>query len=439
MGQAQELMIDLQPRDRLATLATYRMKYANDLQIYRLLPALQRLFPSITNGDRVDYGEQGTEKRMRRLAAANIYRRIGWPHRRSFERHLSTINYESRFSRGAKILCEELGETAKEVAVTLARNRQYFTRPSDDKSRNLRHHEEVNNFRVAATLALLHHPAAVWPNKLPDWLLSNARREISVTVPNEIIPPKVMNTVQKPGEFDTQFTRIPDDSFVLIPDKNETHRVLYFYERERTRKNSDRDAARIFTYWQWFETGVFKEEADDVRILFEMTTEEHMRNMMETVYKTIPDGSRLFWFTNQELINRTIKSKVILKSFENLLRGTLPGQNLRGFGPLIQQGIDKDYSATTFMDRIVELITSESLAQVDLLKAIGHYATLAEIEEQGSQRPESLLEKLTEEYDKLASTRFGLLDDPSIILESVWTVAHKKHEGQMHGLLDNIA
>lgn len=438
MDQAQELMIDLQPRDRLAALATYRMKYVNDLQIYRLLPALQHLFPSITNGDRVEYGEQGTEKRMRRLAAANIYKRIGWPHRRSFERHLSTINYDSRFSRGAKILCEELGETAKEVAVTLARNRQYFTRPSDDKSRNLRHHEEVNNFRVASTLALLNHPAAAWPNKLPDWLLSNARREISVTVPNDIIPPKVMNTVQKPGEFETQFTRIPDDSFVLIPDKNQSHKVLYFYERERTRKNSDRDAARIFTYWQWYETGVFKQEADDVRILFEVTTEEHMRNLMDTVYKTIPDGSRLFWFTNQELINRTIKSKVILKSFENLWRGILSADCFQGIEPLIQQGIDKDFSAMTFMDRFVELITAESPVQVDRLKAIGHHATLAEIEEE-SDGPESLLEKLAEEYDKLASTRFGLLDDPSIILAPIWTVAHKEHKGQMQGLLDKIA
>ncbi len=91
------------------------------------------------------------------------------------------------------------------------------------------------------------------------------------------------------------------------------------------------------------------------------------------------------------------------------------------------------------MDRFVELITSENLAQVDLLKAIGHYATLAETEEQGSQRPESLLEKLTEEYDKLASKCFGLLDDPSIILEPIWTVAHKEHQGQMYGLLDKIA
>lgn len=439
MGQAQELMIDLQPRDRLAALATYRMKYANDLQIYRLLPALQRLFPSITNGDRVEYGEQGTEKRMRRLAAANIYKRIGWPHRRSFERHLSTINYDSRFSRGAKILCEELGEPAKEVAVTLARNRQYFTRPSDDKSRNLRHHEEVNNFRVASTLALLNHPAAVWPHKLPDWLLSNARREISVTVPNDIIPPNVMNTVQKPGEFETRFTRIPDDSFVLLPDKNDQYRVLYFYERERTRKNSDRDAARIFTYWHWFETGVFKEEAADVRILFETTTEEHMRNMIETVYKTIPAGSRLFWFTNQELNNRTIKSKVILKSFRNLLRGILPVDSLQGTELLIQQGIENDYSAATFMDRFVEFIASESPAGADRLKAIEHYDTLLEIEEKGSQRPESLLEKLTDEYENLSSTHYGLLDYPSIILESVWTVAHTENKGQMYGLLDKIA
>lgn len=88
-----------------------------------------------------------------------------------------------------------------------------------------------------------------------------------------------MNTVQKPGEFDTKFTRIPDDSFILLPDKNDQYKVLYFYERERTRKNPDRDAARIFTYWQWYATGVFKEEADDVRILFEMTTEERMINV----------------------------------------------------------------------------------------------------------------------------------------------------------------
>jgi len=160
---------------------------------------------------------------------------------------------------------------------------------------------------------------------------------------------------------------------------------------------------------------------------------------MDTVYKTIPDGSRLFWFTNQELINRTIKSKVILKSFKNLLHGILSTDNLRGLESLIQQGIDKNYSATTFMDRFVELITTGGAAHADVFKAIGHYNTLAAIEEKQSEGPESLLERLAGEYDKLASTRFGLLDDPSIILEPVWTVAHKEHEGQMYGLLENIA
>ena len=90
------------------------------------------------------------------------------------------------------------------------------------------------------------------------------------------------------------------------------------------------------------------------------------------------------------------------------------------------------------MDRFVELITSESTARADRLKAIGNYETLAQIEDV-SGRPESLLEKLTDEYEKLSSTRYGLLDDPSIILEPVWTVAHKEHQGQMYGLLDKIA
>ena len=50
----------------------------------------------------------------------------------------------------------------------------------------------------------------------------------------------------------------------------------------------------------------------------------------------------------------------------------------------------------------------------------------------------AVLEKLTDEYEKLSSTRYGLLDDPSIILEPVWTVAYKEHEGQMQGLLAKI-
>jgi len=50
-------------------------------------------------------------------------------------------------------------------------------------------HKEVKesgeSSKLASATALLNHPAAVWPNKLPDWLLSNVRREISLTLSHQ--------------------------------------------------------------------------------------------------------------------------------------------------------------------------------------------------------------------------------------------------------------
>lgn len=295
MSQAQ-LNIDLQLRDKLTLMVLYLLRYLNHVQIHSILPIVAKLLPSFDITTTPEWGPEGTRSRVAKLVKAGFVNLVGWPKRRSFESNLYTVNH-GRYSNGAKFLYDELGVPKQEVIAELSRVRKYLSKRSYGQYSKLRHNEGLNDYRVSLACGIHQHHTAAWAQGAPNWMREKSQQVITVTAPNDLIPDKVLKKLSNIGEYETDITRKPDDSSILMPEKNKDHRILYLYEHDEYTEDLAWILAKIFCFWQWHKTGAYKEEADNLRVLFKTKNDTHMTNMIKEVYRLIPGGSRLFWFT----------------------------------------------------------------------------------------------------------------------------------------------
>ena len=291
--------VDVQEQDFDTFAAIYHM------QGYATVPQIATLFPS----DKVVRGYsrggiEGKEKRLLKLATYDYLKIVEAAEERTY-----TLNRVA-----AEALALQRGYNLNKLKTQIRKVSKYLS-GSSHKVSHLKHRQGINDFRIALTAALRHHPKADWvydDNGQPYWNEPATKEEeqwFTVTIKRQHIP--AVTELKVRGANYTSY-KLPDASFIIRPNKDyiepttkRVYTIAYLYEKDRTQGEAA-NAKKMLNYLHWHKQKrhypLFATK--HLRVLFETESEAKLKNLIEDVaLKLTLNGSALFWFTTKENIN----------------------------------------------------------------------------------------------------------------------------------------
>jgi len=296
----------VEERDLNFLEAVYAMHYVTVEQLAALFPSTNHKI--INPAGQFRQGAKGVANRISKItrqpARPGLLKRIDRPHLISAPGIYqgSQPGIYTLDKLGAEALATDRDYDVKELEAHLKAIDKYLKSESRSKRLYFEHRLDINDFRVALTVALRNHTAAGWSldeQARPYWTEPQPKKEY-----NRIVEWPVEVRVQT-----KVLGKVPDAVFILKPQQQQDHTIAYLLEIDRGTergKKINKVMDKFLCYYHYHQQKLHWQDfgTKHLRILFVTSSETRLKNIIEKTKQLLGNkGSGIFWLTTSEHIN----------------------------------------------------------------------------------------------------------------------------------------